>query len=383
MRSRLFLLALAALASSVQAAVINFDNFLPGTVLTNAIPGLTFREPRSNGTLPITVVDLGNGNKVLSLNGNVAFSAAEGAVDVLFSVPQRSVSIDAAAFREHYYYGVPLNRPFLEAYDAAGALIAKKLYQGPLPSGGAFMPFETLSIVSSSANIARIRFSSQASQGGSVIDGVFDNLAYSLSTTPNALWAEDFGRHNFKRWVQSTQGTGIDALVTGGELVFDVNPSIQGADVWNRWDLACALTGDFDLRVDYRMKGTQSGVRAALAAWGAGHVERSSLSKSDIYTAGDYYITNISGYVPGFVPTTDGSGSLRLVRTGSQMTSYYMSAGSGVWTAIYTQWVTSADVPVGLQVWTHDWAYARTGAQVSFDNLVLVGGRFATRSGGC
>ena len=87
MRSRLFLLALAALASSVQAAVINFDSFLPGAVLTNAVPGLTIREPLSNGAVPITVANLGGGNNVPSLNGNIAFSAQEGAVDVLFSVP--------------------------------------------------------------------------------------------------------------------------------------------------------------------------------------------------------------------------------------------------------------------------------------------------------
>jgi hypothetical protein len=373
-------LALALAAGTATAAEQTFDGIPSGTVINTFYPGLTLREPLSNGTVPITVVSYGGGN-VLSLNGNIAFNATEGAIDVHFATPQRSVSIAAAAHREVWYIGNALNRPFMEAYDANGAFLGRVLYQGPLPGSGATMPFETLKFVSASANIARIRLSSQASQGGSPIDGIFDTLAYSLTTEPTGTLFDDFSSAN-ARWTLSSAGTGIQGVVNGGRLVFYVDPAIIGTDVYQRWTAAsCLVRGDFDLRVDYEVSGGQSGVRAALIADGAGHVERSSLSKHDIYSAGEYYITNISGYVPGFVPTADNRGALRLARSGNLMTSYYRSAGSNHWNAIYTQYVTTADVPFALQVWTHSWAYTNQGAKVSFDNLILASGSFTGK--GC
>lgn len=371
-------LALALTSGAAGAVEQNFDGIPSGTVINTFYSGLTFREPLSNGTVPITVVGFGGGN-VLSLNGNIAFNATEGAIDVTFATPQRSVSIAAAAHRETWYLGIARNRPFLEAYDANGAFLGRVLYQGPLPSSGATMPFETLKFVSSSANIARIRMSSQASQGGSVIDGIFDALAYSLTTEPTGALYDNFSGMNLRRWTVTGAGQGIDGIAGGGQLSFSVSPRISGTDVYQRWTATCSVSGNFDLRVDFEVSGKQSGVRAALIADGAGHVERTSLSTNDIYTAGEYYITNISGYVPGFVPTMDNKGSLRLTRNGNLMTSHYRSAGSNQWNAIYTQYVPTGDLPFALQVWTHDWAYAYQGADVSFSNLILASGTFAPR----
>jgi hypothetical protein len=376
-------LSLASLlfAGSAHATTVNFDTLPPGTVLANQYPCLQFREVLSHGTVPITVAPLTSGNNVLAVNGDIAFNARHAAIDIIFCTPQRSVSIDAAAFREHYYVGTSNNRPFLEAWDVNNAYLGKVLFQGPLPTGWSWPQFQTLSFVSGSANIGKVRLSAQASVDANWMDGIFDTLSYSTTSSPTGLMVDDFSRSVRGRWTTSVQGGGIAAVVDAGALQFKVEPTLQGADVVNRWDHACRLQGDFDLRVDYAMSGQQTGVRAALAAWGAGHMERSSLSKSDIHTAGEYYITNISGYVPGFVPTPDAAGSLRLARTGSQMTSYYRASGSNQWTALYTQWVPSGSLPFGLQVWTHSWAYAGTGAKVSFDNLELASGQLVDAYG--
>lgn len=371
----LLAVAAALLVGSAGAATQTFDNFASGTVMTSAIPGLTFREPLSNGGVPITVAGFGNGN-VLALNGNIAFNARQGAIDISFTTPQRSVSISATAWREQYYLGVSNNRPFLEAYDSAGVFLGRVLYQGAIPAAGALGGTETLTFVSASANIARIRLSTQANVDGYSVDGIFDTLSYSLSSVPSGVLYDDFSAVRKGRWTRSTTGGGIASAITGGQLAFEVSPAISGADVVDRWTATCQLSGDFDLRADYTVSGKQSGVRAALVADGAGHVERTSLSRTDIYTAGEYYITDISGYVPGFVSTADNQGGLRLQRTGNVMTSYYRSGSSGTWKAIYSQYVSTADLTFGLQVWTHDWAYARQGAAASFDNLMLASGRF-------
>jgi hypothetical protein len=373
-------LVLTIAGGTATAAEQTFDAIPSGTVINTFYAGLMFREPLSGGGVPITVASFGGGN-VLSLNGNIAFRATEGAIDVHFATPQRSVSIAAAAHREVWYLGVALNRPFLEAYDANGAFLGRVLYQGPLPNTGATMPFETLKFVSASANIARIRLSSQASQGGSPIDGIFDALAYSLGTEPTGMLYDDFSGLSNTRWTHTAAGAGIASVVSGGRLNFTVASSVTGSSVYDRWTAACMLSGDFDVRVDYEVSGKQSGVRAALIADGAGHVERTSLSATDIYSAGEYYITNISGYWPGFVPTTDVKGTLRLARSGNVMTSYYRPVGVSQWRAIYSQYVTTADLSFGLQVWTHDSVYAGQGAQITFDNLILSGGNFLPK--GC
>jgi hypothetical protein len=371
-------LVLALAVGAACAVERNFDDIPSGTVINSYYSRLTFRDPVGN--VPITVVGFGGGN-VLSLNGDIAFNARQGAIDVTFPAPQRSVSIAAAAHRETYYLGVALNRPFMEAYDANGGFLGVVRYQGPLPSSGATMPFETLKFVSASANIARIRLSSQASQGGSDIDGIFDALAYSTGTEPAGALYDDFSGAQTQRWTLTSAGQGVAGVAGGGKLTFHVDPKISGTDVYERWTGTCSVSGNFDLRVDYEISGSQSGVRAALIADGAGHVERTSLSKNDIYTAGEYYITNISGYVPGFVPTKDNKGSLRLMRNGNLMTSYYRSVGSSQWNAIYTQYVPTGDLPFALQVWTHDWAYAYQGAEVSFSKLILASGNFSPK--GC
>ena len=78
------------------------------------------------------------------------------------------------------FLGSLLNRPFLEAYDANHVFLGRVLYSGQLPTQCCFAvgPTETLTFVSSSANISYARFSSQTSQSTIHTYGLFDNLRW-------------------------------------------------------------------------------------------------------------------------------------------------------------------------------------------------------------
>lgn len=95
-------------------------------------------------------------------------------------MPQQIVSISAAAVASLEPLGTPQNRPYLEAYDIAGNFLGRALFAGDLPTCGLCVSnFEVITFMSDIPNIARVRFSSQQSQPGPPIWGLFDDLTFS------------------------------------------------------------------------------------------------------------------------------------------------------------------------------------------------------------
>jgi hypothetical protein len=172
------------------ATVINFDDVADGTVINTHYAGVTFSNPLGGN---VYAQAAGNGsisapNAVSILNAGTLdffFNATNGAVDASFATLQQTVSIDARAVGPVEFLGALQNRPFLEAYDSANNLLGKVLFAGALPTGCCFefTPSETLTFTSGSANIAKVRFSSQISQGGAAVFGLFDNLSFTGATT--------------------------------------------------------------------------------------------------------------------------------------------------------------------------------------------------------
>jgi hypothetical protein len=69
---------------------------------------------------------------------------------------------------------------FLEVYDAMDNLLGKISFAGALPTGASeATAFETITFTSASVNIRKIRFSSEQTEGGSAIYGLFDTLAFA------------------------------------------------------------------------------------------------------------------------------------------------------------------------------------------------------------
>jgi WD40 repeat protein len=126
----------------------------------------------------------------------------------------------------------------------------------------------------------------------------------------------------------------------------------------------CLLNGDFDVQVDYQLltwpagDGVNVGIQAFFTN---GEVDRSTNQ------FGEFYDTFLD---PTFnsVPTTDQSGSLRLVRSGGTMTSYYKSGGAWIQLASAPAQQTSAIVALFFKSFG---GFGHQTAKVAFDNFRL------------
>jgi hypothetical protein len=365
-------------AASALAATIHFDGLADGTNINTLYPGVTFVQPTTGGSIyarsstaarsPANVVSI-------FATGLPPFRAFDGAVDAVFATPQRSVSIDAAPIVAPEGLGTVLNRPFLQAFDAAGNVLATVYYAGALPGVGGLGPYETIAYTSPTANIARVRWSVQQGNPGPFVYGYFDNFSYSTLSNPQAQMYDDFAP---AKWTQTTTGTGVTIRQQNNRLEMQIAANASGSSISGKWDSTCQLRGDFDLRVDWSLPGyvPRSSVRLALAA-GDASIERTGLSANDFFTTGDYYIQQVAGVYPGFVSTTDQSGKLRITRTGSTYRTFFQnSAGAWVQTAEGTGWFSgTGDVGFSLSAFTGQPAFVQQKVVVRFDNVLVQTGQ--------
>jgi len=148
--------------------------------------GLSMTNPVGNGPAYVRAVTVGLGSaKVVSIHPTgvyPAFYAKEGAIDVVFDRPIDSVSVDACPVNttqcpETLTY-CP-SRPYMEAYDAQGALLAKALYPGGVPFAFSMGDgWQTMRIDRVSRDISRIRISCQQCGCTTPNKALFDNLSY-------------------------------------------------------------------------------------------------------------------------------------------------------------------------------------------------------------
>ena len=172
---------------------INFDDATNGAVINTRYAGVTFTNPiggnifarHGSGFAP-------SPPNVVSVFGTgvPAFDARFGAVDGRFATPVGTVSIDARPQAPVEFLTALTRRPFLQAFDAGGALLGTVYYAGALPTGGgAIGPTETLTFTSTANNIAVVRFSSQNPGSPPTVPptyGLFDNLCFSSLYTLSA-----------------------------------------------------------------------------------------------------------------------------------------------------------------------------------------------------
>jgi hypothetical protein len=171
---------------------VNFDDVPDGTVIDTHYPGLTFASlttnPPSRGSAfarRLQIAALGSAKNVLTLSMGGGwtgpfFDARQGAVEVKFDQLQRSVSVQALPLNTPepiVDWNVDDNRPFMEAFDAAGGYLGRVRAQAAPGSADYFMHWHTLTFTSPSANIRSVRLSSQA-HGSAYVYAVFDLLTY-------------------------------------------------------------------------------------------------------------------------------------------------------------------------------------------------------------
>jgi hypothetical protein len=111
--------------------------------------------------------------------GGAAFDVRSGGVQAKFATPQLYVSIDALAEPIPESVTPPTNKPFIQAFDAQGAVLYTTFY-------GAYGAWQSLVVSSSSANIARVVFSCQHMNQPDVF-GLFDRLIFAERLPPIRL----------------------------------------------------------------------------------------------------------------------------------------------------------------------------------------------------
>lgn len=199
MRSIGFCAALSLLGAAGAWAdtLINFDDQTDGTNIDSVYAGLgvTFSNP-AGGAIPDTNVYArsipgfaNSGDNVVSVfqTGLPDFRSFYGAVEATFTQAEGTVSIDAAAVAPFEFLGTPQNKPFIQAFNSSNQVVDTAYYSGTLPDTvGGVSPYETLTVTSAHDDIAYVVISTQQSQPGPPMYGLFDNLCFSGATNASS-----------------------------------------------------------------------------------------------------------------------------------------------------------------------------------------------------
>jgi hypothetical protein len=355
-----------------QSTTIGFDNLGSGTVVNNVYPGVVFSNPLGGNVLASSTGNARSGSNVVSITpGSAAFNAMQGAVHATFATLQKTVSVDTAAIRSSADGYTAISRPFLEAYDANGLLVARTYFQGQLPGSGGLTPWETMTVTLPTAAIRSVRFSVQYNPQWPLVYGYFDNLSFS---SQGGLY-DDFGS---TKWTSQTEGKGgVSIRQAFGKLEMVLDANAVGSSIVGRYESTCQIRGDFDIRATYALANFQpaTGVRLALLAPGLGHIERTSFSSTDIAPAGESYLGAINqAYTPSAIPTGDKTGTLRIARTGSVLSTYFWNHAQARWEMLQSAPSSAADTRFQLQVWSHDAYFAHRQVVVLWDDVSVTQG---------
>jgi WD40-like Beta Propeller Repeat len=201
-----------------------------------------------------------------------------------------------------------------------------------------------------------------------------------LSTTPQVPLAEGFddGIRDSSLWHENVD-PGATIGENGGRLQVTIDGAAQPGGPFNQvdahWGSQCSLPGDYDMQIDYTLLQwpTPGGFYAALNAFFANAaVSRHSAPWGDDYTAWS------DGIGVG-IPTSDPSGSFRLVRSGDWETGFYRSGGSD-WTQILSAPAVPGDAVYGMGLSTPASEFQHQTGSVAFDNFRLNSGELACPS---
>lgn len=150
----------------------------------------------------------------------------------------------------------------------------------------------------------------------------------------------------------------------------------------------CPLTGAFDIQVDYSLLAWpySNGVRAKLSLHSSslgpaaplqvsGEIERTSFGVGSDFPGEprEVYVSNF-GDIHRITSTSDTSGALRLVRSGTVLTGYFLRDEE--WVELHSRAnFTLKDLYFSLYLGSNDDAFASEDVVGSFDNIVINSGK--------
>jgi len=188
------------------------------------------------------------------------------------------------------------------------------------------------------------------------------------------------------REIQVGSGTAFRPLHNQAEFAIGGSAQGAGADFFARGLAStCVVSGDFDLRVSYRLLDWPSGngVRMALYLGDPTRIDDESQGifvERDSYGAADggpreVYVFFAGADIVQEVDTSDTAGRLRVTREGSTVTGYYRTG---------TSWERLSSIDLGTQqdfrfsilLYSHDSVFADMPVSAAFDNAIVVKGSF-------
>ena len=202
-------------------------------------------------------------------------------------------------------------------------------------------------------------------------------LVIALASPSPAFTGDDFndGTIDPLIWSAYFVGTGASVEETGGEARIELQASSAGPTIAGGYESRCNLSGDFDLRVDYVLHTwpALNGVRVSLSArtvTASYLVERVSFGAFE--GAVDAYVTDLDGPVSTPVPASGTSGSMRLVRVGTNYAGYYWNGTA--WTLVGSGPGVGDEVSFALQAHSHDSVFGDQLVSIAFDDLSIASG---------
>src|SRR5712692_3455177 len=210
-------------------------------------------------------------------------------------------------------------------------------------------------------------------------------LNQGSTTCPTPVFSDNLSGNSINPAVWKTQITGTGPVVSAvnQSIITTLPPNSQNDPIAQGFGggltSVCLLGGDFDMQVNFRLLlwPQSSGVRVGLLIMGAPApaVERVGWGPTEaLGQPREVYLTHFADNPQGGTPTSDLSGTLRMVRTGSLLKGYYLHAGS--WVQIHTgPTVNLEEIHFGFSAWSHNAIFPGQVVKVGFDNFVVNSGQ--------
>jgi len=186
------------------------------------------------------------------------------------------------------------------------------------------------------------------------------------------------------RKFQVGSGTVLKMLRNRAEITLAADAEGTGADFFSRGlTSTCVVSGNFDLRVSYRLLNwpNGNGVRAALFLGDPAQIDDETQGlfiERDSYSTADggpreVYVFFAGGDIVQEVDAAHTLGQLRVVRDGSIVTGYYRHGAS--WVSLSSiDLGTPEDLQFTILLYSHDSVFADMRASAAFDNFNVVTG---------
>jgi hypothetical protein len=212
------------------------------------------------------------------------------------------------------------------------------------------------------------------------------NLTQGSTTCPTPVFSDSLNGNRINPAVWRTQitGTGPVVAAVNQSIVTTLPPNSQNDPLAQGFGggltSVCLLGGDFDMQINFRLLlwPQSSGVRVGLLIMDAPSpaVERVGWGPTEALSLPrEVYLTHFADNPQGVTATSDLSGTLRMVRTGTLLTGYSLHAGG--WVQIHTgPTVNTGDVHFGFSAWSHNAIFSGQTVKVGFDNFVVNSGQF-------